>query len=473
MVELERAEPKAAAGLNAADWFYYGEWQQPLLSAAFWVHWFDDELVAEMGLRNLDGNFVMLGGHSLPSKNDFGILRSRSLAACRSSDAAFYATLESVSQRVFSEALSFGRKLDNWQSFDSLALFEEFLRVEKRVMTPWFVSCVFSDVLGEELAEQSLALGFNPGEIVARIPRKETLVLKQYREALEIKEKIARLGLTPELREEIAAHVREFEWLGTHHLWGEPFSLEKFFGELPKLARSEPSKEQLPAQLDFLARAAGDAGILREYAAEVFNVAAFKARPLMTRAASQLGLSYDELLFLTPSEVTAFLRAQAKPEAALLEARKRFGVCVFVRDGAEIVVNDEKKLCELNALLLPRFETAPGELKGRGACPGRARGAVKIFLVPEGFEKMREGDVLVSPMTTPDFVPVMKRACAIVTDNGGLLSHAAIVSRELGIPCVVGTRQATRVLRDGDVVEVNGETGAVRKVEPPKSRGSN
>jgi pyruvate,water dikinase len=77
---------------------------------------------------------------------------------------------------------------------------------------------------------------------------------------------------------------------------------------------------------------------------------------------------------------------------------------------------------------------------------------------------MRDGDVLVAPMTTPDFVPIMKRAAAIVTDNGGLLSHAAIVSRELGIPCVVGTRSATKSFRDGEVVDVDGASGVVKKV---------
>ena len=77
---------------------------------------------------------------------------------------------------------------------------------------------------------------------------------------------------------------------------------------------------------------------------------------------------------------------------------------------------------------------------------------------------MGQGDILVTEMTTPDFVPAMKRASAIVTDKGGITCHAAIVSRELNIPCVIGTKIATKVFKDGDVVEVNATSGVVKKV---------
>jgi pyruvate,water dikinase len=106
-------------------------------------------------------------------------------------------------------------------------------------------------------------------------------------------------------------------------------------------------------------------------------------------------------------------------------------------------------------------EPAPVLLRGSAASPGVAAGEVKIILDPMEIGRVREGDVLVAEMTTPDFVPAMKRAVAIVTDRGGRTAHAAIVSRELGIPCVVGTGEATKVLRDGQVITVNGARGIV------------
>lgn len=100
-------------------------------------------------------------------------------------------------------------------------------------------------------------------------------------------------------------------------------------------------------------------------------------------------------------------------------------------------------------------------LTGNPASPGVGTGPVKIVLKNSELSKVLAGDVLVSTMTSPDFVPAMKRASAIVTDQGGQTSHAAIVSRELGIPCVVGTKEATKILKNDQVVSVNGVTGEV------------
>jgi len=98
---------------------------------------------------------------------------------------------------------------------------------------------------------------------------------------------------------------------------------------------------------------------------------------------------------------------------------------------------------------------------GVGASPGTATGPVKILKSAKELSKIKKGDILVTEMTNPDFVPAMKRAVAIVTDRGGRTSHAAIVSRELGIPCVVGTTNATSMLKEGEIVTVVGAEGRV------------
>jgi pyruvate, water dikinase len=106
---------------------------------------------------------------------------------------------------------------------------------------------------------------------------------------------------------------------------------------------------------------------------------------------------------------------------------------------------------------------APGEVlaSGLGASPGTASGAVRVLRSPEEGQRLQTGEVLVAPMTSPDWVPAIRRAAALVTDSGGMTCHAAIVSRELQIPCVVGTRSATRILRDGELVTVDGAHGKV------------
>jgi len=102
-------------------------------------------------------------------------------------------------------------------------------------------------------------------------------------------------------------------------------------------------------------------------------------------------------------------------------------------------------------------------IKGQVGAPGKIKGIAKVVMnLSKESEKFNDGDILVTGMTRPEFVPLMKKAAAIVTDEGGITCHAAIVSRELGIPCVVGTKVASRLLKDGDVIEVDANTGTVR-----------
>lgn len=110
-------------------------------------------------------------------------------------------------------------------------------------------------------------------------------------------------------------------------------------------------------------------------------------------------------------------------------------------------------------------EAKPGAVRvtGLGASPGMAAGRVRVLHSPAEGKQLQAGEVLVAKMTSPDWVPTMRRASAIVTDSGGMTCHAAIVSRELRLPCVVGARTATKVLRDGEEVTVDGSTGEVRE----------
>jgi len=110
-------------------------------------------------------------------------------------------------------------------------------------------------------------------------------------------------------------------------------------------------------------------------------------------------------------------------------------------------------------------ESGDGEslVSGLGASPGIASGAVRVVGKLDQLDKVGEGDVIVTEMTTPDMVPAMKRAAGIVTDEGGMTSHAAIVSRELGCPAVVGTGNGTEVLADDQIVTIDGDKGTVRE----------
>ena len=107
-------------------------------------------------------------------------------------------------------------------------------------------------------------------------------------------------------------------------------------------------------------------------------------------------------------------------------------------------------------------------IKGSSANKGVVGGIVKIILSSKDFHKLSVGEILVTTMTSVDFVPVMARAAAFVTNEGGITSHASIVAREMGKPCIIGTKNATQILKDGDLVEVDANNGVIKIIEKVK-----
>ncbi|MBI2665636.1 hypothetical protein HYX12_03380 [Candidatus Woesearchaeota archaeon] len=105
------------------------------------------------------------------------------------------------------------------------------------------------------------------------------------------------------------------------------------------------------------------------------------------------------------------------------------------------------------------------EITGKTACPGLVKGKVVVVITKEDYKKIKPNAILITPMTKPDILPYLKSVKAIVTNDGGALSHASIISRELNIPCVVNTIHATEIFKDGNVVEVDANNGKVRKLK--------
>lgn len=171
----------------------------------------------------------------------------------------------------------------------------------------------------------------------------------------------------------------------------------------------------------------------------------------------------DELKYAVPSELVKIIH-QHGPSRKVLRARKKFSVYVATRQGYYFVSGTTAKTVEKIMFTEKQFDQVQ-DIRGLSACLGRAIGRVKVVGSATEIGKVKQGDILVAVMTRPDYVPAMKKAAAIVTNEGGITSHAAIVSRELGIPCIIGTKIATQIFHDGDLVEVDANHGWVRKVQ--------
>ncbi|MDP2973510.1 MAG: PEP-utilizing enzyme [Candidatus Diapherotrites archaeon] len=175
-------------------------------------------------------------------------------------------------------------------------------------------------------------------------------------------------------------------------------------------------------------------------------------------------LSIEQAKMIAEKEMSTVL-VQGIVDAALLDERIKESVIVFKGMDYEVLSGEKAKPVLLDITESLKVDSGIRELHGSTAFPGYAKGFVKRIDSPEEMGKMNKGDILVSASTSPDMLPAMGKAAAIITDSGGITCHAAIVARELRIPTLVGTKFASKILKDNDLVEVEAGKGFARKLE--------
>jgi phosphohistidine swiveling domain-containing protein len=189
----------------------------------------------------------------------------------------------------------------------------------------------------------------------------------------------------------------------------------------------------------------------------LFNAVDLALRKYTKLIAQETGHAKDLVDFLTIDEIEQYLKNHKLPSKKELVGRSN-GVAFFCQQKTvELLVGSSYKDLQKG---LASF--TGNELKGSIAYRGLAKGTARIIFNPFKVKKFDKGDVLITGMTRPEFLPLMKKASAFVTDAGGLLSHAAIVARELKKPCILATENASKVIKDGDLVEVDANNGIVR-----------
>lgn len=177
---------------------------------------------------------------------------------------------------------------------------------------------------------------------------------------------------------------------------------------------------------------------------------------------TRLGISTDLAPYATVNDILNNLHI-SKDYKSILQQRRERVLLTITSDGTYDWLYDSDDIEQQIHTLEPPVEDLQS-ITGNIAYKGLVIGKVVVVNALKDFEKMEENAVLVAPMTRPEYVPLMKKASAIITDEGGITSHAAIVSRELKKPCIIGTKIATQVFKDGDVVEVDANEGIVRKL---------
>ena len=198
---------------------------------------------------------------------------------------------------------------------------------------------------------------------------------------------------------------------------------------------------------------------LRTYRTDVLSMGFGYMFPLFEEIAKRNNLTLQHVLASLPNEVLEF----NFPEPKFIEKRHKT-IMIGGRKGVVYYLYGPEGTKLYNSLLnvINSPQTNSTAIKGTVANIGVVRGYVKVVKDWKEINRVKQGDILVCTMTTPNFIPAMEKAAAFVTDEGGILCHAAIVSREMDKPCIVGTGNATKVLHDGDYVEVDADKGVVR-----------
>jgi len=192
---------------------------------------------------------------------------------------------------------------------------------------------------------------------------------------------------------------------------------------------------------------------------EVCGLAQFALhQSIFSYFAERLGITTRNCIKFSENELWSALTT--KDFSILKSLPSRLNAITAITDADGIHILHGRRAKALYEKFLIHQDTQ--EIKGQIASVGSIKGHAKILLSPKEINKVRKGDVLIAIMTTPDYILAMRRASAIITDEGGMTSHAAIIARELKIPCIVGTKIATKILKDGDFVEVDAEKGIVK-----------
>lgn len=330
------------------------------------------------------------------------------------------------------------------------------------------------------LAESEIQL-LKIGQQIARIP-----ALNKFIERARLKDIRKRIQSYPKLYQSLRQHQQAYFWTRNNYVDDNVLTIDFFLKELIALLKGQvdlnkeikrlvntpkenkEAKQRLMKQLnlptDFknLLIIAEDFTWWQDERKKKTYWYAHYLSLILAEIARRFNFNIQQLKYFNYSELLSLFDKPEKRQITKKEASQRIKFCLWFQKGDLFDQLSGFQARKIRAELLKQDKKQRiDDFRGMAASKGIAQGTVKIIKSAKECYKVNHGDILVAVMTRPDYVPGMKKAAAVVTNEGGVTCHAAIVSRELGIPCVIGTKIATEVLKDGDQVEVNANHGVV------------
>ncbi|MFH1053705.1 MAG: PEP-utilizing enzyme [Candidatus Woesearchaeota archaeon] len=324
--------------------------------------------------------------------------------------------------------------------------------------------------------------------ITVSTPTDETNLVREKKGLLKIAILMKDLNLdinSKQIMQLLEGHTRKFEWMGVTHKY-TPHTIEYYTEKLQQILEKDPKKElheladrlietekqrdQILKNLDIndeirsLIDILQKFSFMRDFKRDTGYKSHYFMEKLWNEIAKRADLTAEQVKNLVPSEINNYLLDNKLPNKEELDKRLKYQIISIVNGELKHFTGEKAEEFEKVNIVEEEINQTDS-FKGMPANKGKVKGRVKIVLKPEDISKVEKGDILVAVNTEPAMVPAMERASAIITDEGGVTCHAAIVSRELGKPCIIGTKVATKILKDGDYVEVDAEKGIVTKVK--------
>ena len=241
--------------------------------------------------------------------------------------------------------------------------------------------------------------------------------------------------------------VKEYGWIKPRHNFSEPFTVAEIKKIRKELKPHEPAKRvKIPKPLQQLFKEVQELVWFRTERTDIFYEFLFLSRPILKRTAEFYKIPFSQIENYSAQSI---IKGHPKKYSKSLHALAYIDGEYYFGDGTII---EETKAKEADSV------------KGTIAYKGVVKGKAKIVHDVSEIDKVKKGDILITSMTSPSYIAAMSRAAAFVTDEGGITCHAAIISREMKKPCVIGTKSGTKIFKDGDNVEVDAENAVVRKV---------
>ena len=318
--------------------------------------------------------------------------------------------------------------------------------------------------IGEEMNRRGIPVpaGRSEETDTTRVVRELRKIVEDHAdEVREARDIGSPVRISVELEERLRKFCKRYGYLGMKYFTGHPWTLWEAYSMLladkeGELGVGNLAGEERIIYESSLQRYAGQLLQLRTEKWEAMCQGAYLFRKMVMEHFADR-IYYPDFIYLRISEAIDVLSGRYLRQE--LVAEREHHVIEITDDGVKLLAGGK---------ILAGGDENMGEvreIKGVCAQPGKVRGTVKVVLTPKECGKVREGDILVATMSTPDFLPGMMKAAAFVTDLGGMTCHVAIVSREMKKPCVIGTKNATKVLKDGDEVEVDAEAGVVKIIK--------